>query len=328
MLLENEGSSFFYSAGWARVLCESYRYNPLYFALTENNKLMALLPFMEIKSVLTGKRAVSLPFTDHCEPLIAGGSNFHDMFKQAAELGRRSGWKYIELRDAGEFLLDAPLSAFFYSHTLDIAGDENNLFSAFRDSTRRNISKAMKVGVNVSISNSIESLREFCRLNSLTRKKHGLPPQPAVFFRKIFEHVIEKGLGMIALAIHKNISLAGGVFFHFGTSAVYKYGASDEKYLHFRANNLVMWEAIKWYCQNGYRRLSFGRTEPQNSGLRQFKNGWGAREKIIKYYRYDLKSGAFQGTKQNITGFHNKIFSLMPHPMLSLAGKLLYRHIG
>lgn len=61
------------------------------------------------------------------------------------------------------------------------------------------------------------------------------------------------------LASFKGTIIAGAIYFHFGEKAVYKYGASDVKYQQLRPNNLVMWEAIRLYCQNGYKSFCFGR---------------------------------------------------------------------
>jgi hypothetical protein len=89
-----------------------------------------------------------------------------------------------------------------------------------------------------------------------------------------------------------------------------------------------MWEAIKWYSQNGYRTLCFGRTEPEHQGLIQFKSGWGTDEQRINYYRYDFKKEAFVSGNSKVTGFHNKIFREIPVPILKKVGALIYKHIG
>jgi hypothetical protein len=89
-----------------------------------------------------------------------------------------------------------------------------------------------------------------------------------------------------------------------------------------------MWEAIKWYCQNGYKSFCFGRTEPENKGLMQFKAGWGAEEKVIKYFKYDIKRETFVKDCPRMNGLHNRVFSKMPIPLLTVIGSLLYRHIG
>ena len=137
-----------------------------------------------------------------------------------------------------------------------------------------------------------------------------------------------KGLGIIVLASYRGNTVAGSIFFHFGGKAIYKYGASDHTHQDLRANNLVMWEGIRWYQKNGYHSLTFGRTEPQNDGLRQFKSGWGTEERTIPYYRFDLKADVFVRGEQRVSGIHNKLFSRMPGPLLKLTGKLLYRHMG
>jgi lipid II:glycine glycyltransferase (peptidoglycan interpeptide bridge formation enzyme) len=118
------------------------------------------------------------------------------------------------------------------------------------------------------------------------------------------------------------------VYFHFGKRAVYKYGASDRKYQELRPNNLVMWEAIKCCLRNGYRSFCFGRTEPANVGLRQYKKGWGTDEHIINYYKYDLMKNTFMDSYREISAFQKKVFSKMPLPVLNIFGSLLYKHMG
>ena len=69
LLLTNDQTTFFHTSAWAKVLCESYKYRPLSFTVIENGKLSALIPIMEVSSLLTGKRAVSLPVTDECHAI-------------------------------------------------------------------------------------------------------------------------------------------------------------------------------------------------------------------------------------------------------------------
>jgi len=171
-------------------------------------------------------------------------------------------------------------------------------------------------------------VKEFYRLNCLTRKDHGLPPQPFFFFENIFKHVISKGLGMIALARSSKKIIAGAVYFHFGGNAMYKYGASDKSYQHLRANNLVMWEAIKRYAEKEYKTFDFGRTEPENEGLLQFKRGWGTKEEMLTYYKYDLKRSSFLADHSKLKGWHNKFFTLAPIFVSKRIGTALYKHMG
>lgn len=329
LVLSTSEYSFFHTSSWAMVLCESYQYTPFYFTLMDSEKrLVTLIPIMEINSKITGRRAVSLPFTDYCEPIITDRRRIKNIMDDLIQYGKKAGWKSLELRWGSNLSSGFPSSYCFYGHTLDLSGDFDRLSSTFRSSTRRNVKKALKEGVQVSIFNSIESLKEFYHLNCLTRRRHGLPPQPYYFFKSVFNQIISKNEGMVILASYRGKTIAGAVYFHFGKKVIYKYGASNNNFQHLRANNLVMWEAIKWYSINGYKTLSLGITQQENSGLRQFKNGWGTQEEIINYYKYDLGKNSFIQLKSNVKGFHNRIFRRLPIPLLKISGTLLYKHIG
>lgn len=321
-------SNIFYSSNWAKVLVDSYRYKPLYFALLENDYLMALIPVMEVKSFLTGKRGVSLPFSDYCEPLITKENHYHELMSYIIDYGGQSGWKYIELRGGNNLQKDADTSFYYFDHVLELRQNEEHVFTSFRNSNKRNISKAIREGVMCSINNSLGSVKEFYRLNCITRKKHGLPPQPYYFFRNIYDNIISKNQGFIILAQFNNRVIAGAVFFHLGEKAIFKYGASEEKFHRLRANNLVMWEAIKWFSQKGFKSFSLGRTNPNHKGLLQFKNGWGAKIHKVNYYRYNIKDkkSFIDIVKDNESG--NIFFKKMPIPLLKIVGKIFYKHMG
>jgi len=328
LLLSQHDHSIFHTTHWARILHESYGYTPLYFTLFHDGALSALIPVMEVNSWITGRRAVSLPFTDYCEPIMTENGIFPELMEALLSQGRKSKWKSIELRPMNALPSQYLPASVYFGHALDISRSEDDIFGNLRDSTKRNIKKAKKEGVEVTFSDSMDSLTQFCRLNCITRKDHGLPPQPAVFFKKIHEHILSNGLGTVALAKHQGKYIAGAVYFHFSDQAFYKYGASDKAYQNFRANNLIMWEAIRLYCTKGCAGLQFGRTEPQNDGLRQFKAGWGAREYPIHYYKYDLRQNAFVKGAMKLTGIHNRIFTMMPLPLLKISGSMLYKHMG
>jgi hypothetical protein len=328
ILLNTPGYSFFHSSSWARVLKESYDYSPKYFVGIEDGHFSCLVPIMEIDSFLTGKRGVSLPFTDSVEPIVRESGSSWEMFNHILAFGNKRGWKHIELRGGGNLFPQTPAFVTYIGHTLDLSKKEEEIFSNFRDSTRRNIKKALSQGVSVKIHHDPDAVEEFCRLNSMTRKIHGLPPQPFSFFRKFYEHIISQGAAFVALALHQDRPVAGAVFCHFGNKAIFKYGASDPKYLHLRANNLIMWEGIRWFRQKGCKSLCFGRTEPENAGLGQYKTGWGVEEKTLPYFKFDLNEMEFITRYSRRYALSSKIFQRMPVSALNLIGSIFYRHMG
>ncbi|MHC5101753.1 MAG: lipid II:glycine glycyltransferase FemX [Planctomycetota bacterium] len=325
-LARHEKINFFHSRAWARVLYETYGYQPMYFGSLNSGSMKTLLPLMEIKSILTGKRGVSLPFTDYCEPIFENGTDFDQLLQSAQQHGKQSRWQWIQVR--GGDGIDAEPDQQYCVHELKLESDTENLFSRLRSSKRRNIRKAQSEKIQIIHSQDNEAVDAYYRLHCQTRKRHGVPPQPYRFFHKIFEHVISKGQGKVVLALHQKKMVAGSIYFHFRQKALYKFGASDMSFQHLRANDLVMWEAIKGYAAEGCQSFCFGRTALHNTGLRRFKSDWGAAERIINYYKYDLRHDDFVTTQPSENRLQQRIFQLLPVPALKLCGSALYRHMG
>jgi hypothetical protein len=346
-------SSFFHGAAWARVLHETYGFQPVYFTLSHNpadsgasllpNATMAspasvprqhplafhaLLPVMEVNSWLTGRRGVSLPFTDECAPLCADADSFRRLFQEVLEHARARAWNYLECRGGKTWFGNAPASTSFYGHQLDLDAGETALWARVGGAVRRAVRKAEQSGLTVEFSQDLDALRIFFGLLCRTRKRHGLPVQPFRFFESIQRHVLSQDQGWVVLARHGQVPVAGSVFFHFGKTAIYKFGASNETFQHMRANNLVMWEAIKWHARQGFGVLDFGRTSLGNEGLRRFKLGWGTRERRIDYFRYDQRKAGFVTARDESSGWHNRIFRMLPVSLSRLIGAASYRHVA
>lgn len=328
LLLTAPGPSFFHTSFWARVLHDSYGYRPCYLARIHDGKLKTLLPLMEVSSFLTGRRGVSLPFTDYCEPILSDQNDPRDMQEFLKDYGAANKWRYYELRGGEESLGAATHYSAYYRHDLKLSPDVDALYARLKSSRRRNIRKALREGVAINRSNSLDAVKAFYQLHCLTRKKHGLPPQPFRFFKQIYDHVISRGHGQVILATNQGRTIAGAIFFHFGDEAIYKFGASHCKCLHLRPNDLVMWEAIQWYCRNDYKKFCFGRTTTDNDGLRQYKKGWGTEEKLICYTKYDLKKQQFVQSPGVNFALRNAVFNRMPSTLAKVVGDVFYRHIG
>ena len=322
-------TTVFHTSSWARVLSSSYGYCPTYFTWMEEGEVVALLPFMVIRSWITKTRGVSLPFTDECVPILPNGLSYLELLRPVIEFAESRSWKTLEFRGRARGMSDLPVAAEYLSHEVDLSGGEEKTCSRILDNAQRNVRKAEREGVSVELDRTPAGVKEFYRLNCLTRKEHGLPPQPVRFFENLREHILDKGLGTLLLARYRGKPIAGAIFLHFGQKAIYKYGASDRSYQHLRGNNLVFWVGIRQLCNQKFRTLSFGRTDLHHEGLRQFKLSWGATEKSLQYVRYDVQSKAYISTKKN-RGMVPWEYTLakLPIPVLRFIGSIAYRHVG
>ena len=321
-------ATFFHGAAWARVLNAAYGYAPCYVRVSDPKGVRSLMPLFEVDSALTGRRGVSLPFTDECEPLARDAADFKTAFEAALRHARDRKWKYLEIRGGTGFQAGVPASTSYYGHHLELNGDEASQIERVEPSVKRAVRKAEQSGLTIEFANDVGSVETFYALLCKTRRRLGVPPQPLSFFREIHRHVLARDQGRIVLARLKGIPIAGAVFFHAKSAAIYKFGASNDRFQHLRANNLVMWEAIKKLRAEGFKTLDFGRTTLTNQGLRRFKSGWGTIERTINYLRYDLRREAFVKVTDGSSGWHSGVFRMLPSPLSRLIGVALYKHIA
>jgi hypothetical protein len=324
--LHRDGTCF-HTTAWARVLHQAYRHQPFYLQFLHRRKLAALIPLMEIRSTFTGRRGVCLPFSDLCEPLFFEPDVAGFVRDRLLSFAQQRRWHHIEIRGGGSLQLAPRSASSFYGHTLELSSDSTQMFGRFASSVQRAIRKADRSEVNAVAVRNHEAVRDFYQLHVETRRRHGVPPQPASFFRNIYEHIIKPGVGFIVLAQRGSRTIAAAIFFRFGNNAIYKYGASDKRFQEFRANNLVMWHGIQFLVRTGVKKLHLGRTEYENDGLRRFKLSWGTQEETINYYRVDPFGRQCFTRCRSDSGFHKKVFGRLPLVFNRVAGSIIYPHL-
>ena len=321
-------SSFFHTSAWAKVLKATYGHVPSYFCRFSNGRLQDLLPTVEVARRLTGRRGVSLAFTDVCEPLRSSSEAGGPLYQEAMAHGHQRGWRFLECRGNNHDRPGCSPSLVFYRHVIGLGGNKGKQFDHLDSAVRRAVRKAQKSSVTIEFGNDPESIQAFYRLHCVTRRRHGVPPQPFRFFENILRYVVLPGHGFVALARCGKEIVAGGVFFHHLKQSYYKFGASDSRFQHLRPNDLLMWDVISRYGTEGYEALDLGRTSLANQGLRRFKLGFGAREYSIEYFKYDFRKQSFVRDVDRAQSWANPLLRRLPLSWLRLIGQVVYPHLS
>ena len=112
LVRRHPASSEYFTAGtgW-RLLSRSYGYEPggVTTAAASRQVLQNGIVFCRIKSVFTGSRVVSLPFSDHCQPLAGTCGELSELIQSIRELVAAKGWKYLELRPVEDIGAEVPM---------------------------------------------------------------------------------------------------------------------------------------------------------------------------------------------------------------------------
>lgn len=325
-------ASVFHSPEWLEALCRTYGYTPIAFtSAPPGEKLTNGVVFARISSCLTGTRIVSLPFSDHCQPLLRNPGELPAIMAELREFQSKEGWKYVELRPLESKNGDGATVGFsrsesFAFHSIDLRPDLETLFKSFHKSCiQRKITRAEREELTYEAGRSPELLDKFYRLLLITRRRHQLPPQPRVWFQNLIDCLRERLT--IHLVSKDGQAVASILTVQYKQTLVYKYGCSDAQYNKYGGTILLFWKAIQEGKAGGALAFDLGRSESDNAGLIEFKGHWGAAQQEISYYRYPANTEHAPGKSWKVRLFKEACTHL-PDSMLQAIGTLLYRHVG
>lgn len=329
LVQNNPRAAVFHSLSWLRALHVVYGYEPVVVTTcSPNESLTNGLVFCRIRSWLTGRRLVSLPFSDHCEPLLNAQDELDGMLVQMKRQVEAGEWKYVEIRPITyEPSCHTGLSRFetYHLHSLDLRLSETQLFRNFhKDCIQRKIRRAEREKLQYEVGTSEALLQRFYRLVLMTRRRQNLPPQPLNWFRGL---VASFGNDItIRLASKDGQPVAGILTLSHRKSIIYKYGCSNAAFSNLGGTALLFWKTIQEAKRGGFEELEMGRSAVHNPGLVAFKEHLGASGRLINYWAFPRSPAGLPSVWQQRLAGH--AVSCIPDVALEMIGKLLYRHVG
>jgi hypothetical protein len=326
-------ASAFHQRSWLEALARTYGYQPMVFTTSSPTaELKNGLVFCRIKSWLTGSRLVSLPFSDHCEPICDSAEEMSALICGAQAAFDFKHGEYLEVRPTSEDFGRAGAgmgfqpAARYFLHLIDLRPEVDDLFRGLdKDSVQRRVKRAEKAGLVERCGSSDELLRHFYGLFVVTRNRHHLPPPPYAWFQNLLRC---QGKALeIRVAYLDETPIAAILTLGFRKSCYFKYGCSDARFNKFAATPWLLWRAIVAAKSNGALEFDLGRTQADNAGLLAFKSHWVSRHKQLTYWKFpgipsrDMADG-------RMLKMAKRVFSHMPQRLLVATGRLVYRHIG
>ncbi len=326
---QHRSASVFHTPAWLKAVQRTYGYKPMVYTTAEQSQpLVNGIVFCEINSWLTGRRLVSVPFSDHCEPLVDDAVDAGQITTQLRDGVKAGKWKYVELRPASEMapLNGAVESPACFLHMLDLQPSaEEILRKTHKTSIQQPIKRAEREGLVYERGNSERLLDAFYRLLVLTRRRHQLPPQPVQWFRNLIDCMGDALTIRVAFKDGKEV--ASVLTLQYKNTVVYKYGCSDAAFQNLGGTPFLLWKTITEAKAAGLTRMDFGRSDAANPGLIAFKERWGAKPSKLIYLRWSRKQTS-ESAKQHSSEFIKQLFAVMPDALLQATGRILYRHVG
>jgi hypothetical protein len=288
------------------------------------------IAFCRVHSRITGRRLVSLPFSDHCEPLADAGE-LGELLSEVKRDAGRNRCTYVEIKPLvfPSQMIDASglrASHNALIHRLNLSRSPSEVFKGFhKDCVRRKILRSEREQLRYQEGRSEELLQQFYRLLLLTRRRHQLPPQPLLWFRNLVSCLGNKV--RIRIASKGGVPVAGILTLHFKNIVTYKYGCSDPQFNALGGTALLMWKTIEDAIKDGAVELDLGRSDYDTPGLITFKDHWGAPRAALTYYRYPDPESRIP-THGLLATAARRLVGIVPDPLFAAIGGLIYPHVG
>jgi hypothetical protein len=329
LIKKHPAASVFHSREWFSALHFTYGYEPVVYTNCEPSaELTSGIAFCKVSSWLTGRRLVSLPFSDHCDPLVESSAEFDDSLFPVRESVDSGKWDYCEVRpvrfDPGHST-GLGLSDRFLLHAIDLRPSMGAIFRNFhKNSVQRKIRRAEREALAYEEGNSERLLRHFYKLLVITRRRQHLPPQPITWFRSLIACF---GSNLkIRVAFTNGLPIASILTLNYKNTVTYKYGCSDSRFHRLGGMALLFWNTIQQAKAGGYETLDLGRSDSGNQGLSAYKEHWGGIRSSIFYWRYPNRPRSHESSWKRMTA--ERFVKASPDRLLVAAGQLCYRHIG
>jgi CelD/BcsL family acetyltransferase involved in cellulose biosynthesis len=328
-------SSAFHSTPWLKALKQTYDYEVVgYTTSAPDEELENALIFARVESWLTGRRLVSLPFSDHCEPLVDRPEDLQVLIAAVEKETRSKKWRYFEIRPLKPTAIATSLhttTTHYTFHELDLQPDLETIFqNLHKDSIQRKIRRAEREKLCYEEGRSESLLNDFYGLLELTRRRHHLPPQPKKWFQNLVSCLGDAI--KIRIARKDGRAVAAMLTVRYKDTLIYKYGGSDTCYNKLGGMHLLYWTSIQDAKASGLRYFDLGRTDANQFGLITFKKRWGTKESLLTYSRYALSDDlrhTFDTASAKARSAHARgLLAYLPGRLVSLLGRALYKHVG
>jgi lipid II:glycine glycyltransferase (peptidoglycan interpeptide bridge formation enzyme) len=240
-----------------------------------------------------------LPFTSYRIGIFEKGpAPTHEMLMDLKRIGKENNLVFIKLEPNipndpkyPKLLCDAgavPGKTVFTPSTfwIDLKPSEEDLMKSFSSKTRYNIRVAEKNGVTVKEDHSDTAFERYLELTRETVSRQGFYAHSEKYHHLMWQTLGErqevkgKRIAHLLTATYQNEIITTWILFAWKEFLYYPYGASTQTNKNVMANNLMMWEAIKFGKKLGLTTFDlWGREE--GKGFTKFKEGYNP--KVIEF---------------------------------------------
>jgi FemAB-related protein (PEP-CTERM system-associated) len=324
------GATFYHTLAWRDFLADVFGHTPRYLVAERNGEVAGVLPLFEVSMPLLGRKLISLPYD-----MGSGGALTSDdgteraLVSAAVDLARERRVSFLELRHGSDrpaldglglrtqapvFISDMPLDG------------EANVKARISSDHRKAVRKAESRGVRVRQAESAQDYAAFYDVYLRVFRDFGTPPYSPYYFQSLWRRLHASGGVLLLLAEVEGRSVGGLIMFCWQQTLVSKFAACLPEAVPLRAYAALYSRAIEFGLAGPYRFLSWGTSSPDQTGLIEFKERWGATTRRVALYDLDVTGRAPDvASYYESGGLARKVWRRLPLTLTRWGGSILNR---
>lgn len=170
------------------------------------------------------------------------------------------------------------------THVLKLPKSPEGLWNAYKGSVRTDVRKSRNAQVRVRRTKKPDEVREFYRLYAATMARFGSLAKP----ESLVQCLVASPLGTLWVAEREGHIVAGLLTLAFARTMTIWMAASLVEERRHAPNHALYHAALEYALAQGYERVDFGASPPENRGLMAFKESFGAKAQTFGTYQKRL----------------------------------------
>jgi FemAB-related protein (PEP-CTERM system-associated) len=275
-------ANFYQRYEWEQANRVLLGHRTLFLLCEQGDRIVGVLPLVNIRSRLFGNVLTSMPFVNFGGPAAHHDAIEEILVREACAHADRHRGRYLEVRST------RPLAGLLQrtdkvSMTIALKDDPEQMMAAFSQKHRHNIRRAQKAGFEVRTGGA-ELLDDFFDILSFSWHALGTP-----LYRKSYFAGLLRAFGTdlrVYVAYHEGRPVATALNGFFKDTVEGMWAGVDPRHAELQPNYVLYWEMIADACRSGYRQYHLGRST-KDSGAQRFKEKWLGEPKQL-YWNYHL----------------------------------------
>lgn len=317
--------TFFHLSGWQTVIKKSFAHPCYYLYAEADNKIIGVLPLVEVKSQLFGHALISTPFCVYGGGLADDETTLRALEKSAIELAESLQVDHLELRYKTEQNNNMLLKQAHSTFGWELAEDSEKILASVKKKQRAVIRHSLKNDLSYQIS---QKLDDFYQLLSISYRNLGTPIFTKKYFQALVDVFAEDVDVMVVFDKEKHPSNAVMNFYFNNQVLPYYGGGNSEARLH-KSADYMYYQVMCNAKAKGYSWFDFGRSK-NDSGPYRYKSTWGMEPQPLFYYYHLVKAADLPNLSPNNPKykFFINMWQKLPLKVSQILGPFLSKYLG